>query len=69
MAGPQTGIETASPFSQMKAEHKLYVVLAAVFVSCLLLGDVIGGKTVPTFPIFGHDLGPISVGIIPVPGA
>jgi queuosine precursor transporter len=67
MTGPEAVVETASPFSRMKAEHKLYVVLAAVFVSCLLLGDVIGGKTIPTFPIFGHDLGPISVGIIPFP--
>lgn len=56
-----------APFSSLRAEHKLYVCLAAVFVSCLLLGDVIGGKTIPTFTIFGHDLGPISVGIIPFP--
>jgi uncharacterized integral membrane protein (TIGR00697 family) len=55
------------PFAGMKAEHKLYVVLAAVFVSCLLLGDIVGGKTIPTFTIAGHDLGPISVGIIPFP--
>ncbi len=45
----------------MTASHKLFVCLAAVFVSCLLLGDVIGGKTIPT------PLGPISVGIIPFP--
>lgn len=57
----------ASPFSGMRAEHKLYVCLTAVFVSCLLLGDVIGGKTISTFTIAGHDLGPISVGIIPFP--
>lgn len=61
------GTAQASPFSGMKAEHKLFVVLSAVFVSCLLLGDVIGGKTIPTFTIGGHDLGPISVGIIPFP--
>src|SRR3954465_10756337 len=54
-------------YGSMKAEHKLYVVLASVFVSCLLLGDIIGGKTIPTFSLFGHDLGPISVGIIPFP--
>jgi uncharacterized integral membrane protein (TIGR00697 family) len=35
--------------------------LCAVFVACLLLGDVIGGKTIAT------PLGPISVGIIPFP--
>jgi queuosine precursor transporter len=50
-----------SPFASMTATHKLFVCLAAVFVSCLLLGDVIGGKTIPT------PLGPISVGIIPFP--
>jgi uncharacterized integral membrane protein (TIGR00697 family) len=51
----------------MTAEAKLYICLSAVFVSCLLLGDIIGGKTIPTFHIAGHDLGPISVGIIPFP--
>ena len=66
-AATDTAVESPAPFASMKAEHKLYVVLAAVFVSSLLLGDVIGGKTVPTFSIFGHDLGPISVGIIPFP--
>lgn len=45
----------------MPASHKLYVCLVATFVSCLLLGDIIGGKTVPT------PMGPISVGIIPFP--
>jgi len=59
--------DRASPSTVPRAErampttHKLFVCLAAVFVSCLLLGDVIGGKTIPT------PLGPISVGIIPFP--
>lgn len=53
--------EAASPFARMSASDKLYVCLTAVFVACLLLGDVIGGKTVTT------PLGPISVGIIPFP--
>jgi queuosine precursor transporter len=66
-ASAREGTAQASPFSGMKAEHKLFVVLSAVFVSCLLLGDVIGGKTIPTFALAGHDLGPISVGIIPFP--
>ncbi len=48
-------------FGSMRSSHKLFVVLVAVFVSCLLLGDIIGGKTIPT------PLGPISVGIIPFP--
>jgi uncharacterized integral membrane protein (TIGR00697 family) len=51
----------ASYDTSMKNTHKLFVVLACVFVSCLLLGDVIGGKTIPT------PMGPISVGIIPFP--
>jgi uncharacterized integral membrane protein (TIGR00697 family) len=51
----------ASPFLRMDGSHKLYVYLAAIFVACLLLGDVIGGKTISTY------LGPISVGIIPFP--
>jgi queuosine precursor transporter len=53
--------EDRAPFSSMTASHKLFVVLTAIFVSCLILGDVIGGKTIPT------PLGPISVGIIPFP--
>lgn len=59
--------EAASPFGTMRTEHKLFVALTAVFVACLLLGDIIGGKTIRTFALFGHDLGPISVGIIPFP--
>ena len=50
-----------SPYGSMTASHKLFVCLTAVFVSCLLLGDIIGGKTLTT------PLGPISVGIIPFP--
>ncbi len=47
--------------TQITASQKLFVYLCAVFVSCLLLGDMIGGKTITT------PLGPISVGIIPFP--
>jgi uncharacterized integral membrane protein (TIGR00697 family) len=50
-----------SHYDAMGPADRLFVCLAAVFVSCLLLGDVIGGKTV------GTPLGPISVGIIPFP--
>lgn len=50
-----------SPFATLTVTHKLFVCLSAVFVSCLLLGDVIGGKTIST------PLGPISVGVIPFP--
>ena len=58
---PDSPKDAPSPFSRLGASEKLYIVLAAVFVSCLLLGDVIGGKTIAT------PLGPISVGIIPFP--
>ncbi len=51
----------SSPASALSAHSRLFVALAAVFVSCLLLGDVIGGKIIAT------PLGPISVGIIPFP--
>ena len=58
---PDLAQDTRSPFARMESSHKLFVVLAAVFVACLLLGDVIGGKTITT------PLGPISVGMIPFP--
>ena len=45
----------------MTGQQKLYVYLTAIFVACLLLGDIIGGKTIVT------PMGPISVGIIPFP--
>ncbi len=48
-------------FDGFRMEQKLFVCLVAVFVSCLLLGDVIGGKIIHT------PLGPISVGILPFP--
>jgi hypothetical protein len=54
----------------MDAAQRLYVVLSALFVACLLLGDVIGGKAIPTFDgALGPFAlgGPISVGIIPFP--
>jgi uncharacterized integral membrane protein (TIGR00697 family) len=53
--------DRAPAFSTMNASHRLFVYLCAVFVACLLLGDVIGGKTIAT------PLGPISVGILPFP--
>lgn len=53
--------DSAPAFKEMSASTKLYIYLGAVFVSCLILGDVIGGKTIAT------PLGPISVGIIPFP--
>jgi uncharacterized integral membrane protein (TIGR00697 family) len=53
--------EATTPFGRLDASLKLFVYLCAIFVACLLLGDVIGGKTIAT------PLGPISVGIIPFP--
>jgi hypothetical protein len=53
--------DARAPFARMDASHKLYVYLCGVFVACLLVGDVIGGKTFPT------PLGPVSVGMIPFP--
>lgn len=54
-------VEKRSPFAEMGRSTKLYVYLVAIFVSCLLLGDVTGGKTIAT------PLGAISVGILPFP--
>lgn len=51
----------AHRFARMDASQRLFVYLGALFVSCLLLGDIIGGKTITT------PLGPISVGILPFP--
>jgi uncharacterized integral membrane protein (TIGR00697 family) len=57
----QSSAAVVPPFSRLDASQKLFVYLAATFVSCLLLGDIIGGKTIST------ALGPISVGILPFP--
>ncbi|HZU81850.1 MAG TPA: queuosine precursor transporter [Polyangiaceae bacterium] len=53
--------DTEAAFGRFETSQKLFVYLCAVFVACLLLGDVIGGKILRT------PLGPISVGIIPFP--
>lgn len=56
---PEGAAESA--FTRFGASQKLFVYMCAIFVACLLLGDVIGGKIIRT------PLGPISVGIIPFP--
>ena len=61
MAAPLTNAPPVSGFARFAASQKLFVYLCAIFVACLLLGDIIGGK------IIGTPLGPISVGIIPFP--
>src|ERR1051326_3848933 len=53
--------ESVASFRRMATSYKLYVCLTSIFVACLLLGDVVGGKTISTV------LGPISVGILPFP--
>lgn len=53
--------EQSQPFARMDGAQRLFVYLGAIFVACLLLGDITGGKTLST------PLGPISVGIIPFP--
>ena len=64
MAAPAVPVQeggAASAFTRFAASQKLFVYMCAIFVACLLLGDVIGGKIIRT------PLGPISVGIIPFP--
>jgi len=56
-----TASTEAPAFREVSPSTRLYIYLGAIFVSCLILGDVIGGKTIST------PLGPISVGIIPFP--
>jgi queuosine precursor transporter len=52
---------SAAPAHSLSLSNKLFVCLAGTFIACLLLGDVIGGKT------FATPLGPVSVGMIPFP--
>lgn len=58
---PSAAVTEARGAAPLDVSQRLFVYLCAVFVSCLLLGDIIGGKTIST------PLGPISVGIIPFP--
>lgn len=63
-------LRRSTGFEGMDGSQKLFVVLVAVFVSCLLLGDITGGKAIPTFDATVGGIavgGPISVGIIPFP--
>jgi uncharacterized integral membrane protein (TIGR00697 family) len=49
------------PPKPLGVEQKLFVYLAAIFVTCLVLGDVTGGKA------FATSIGPVSVGMILFP--
>lgn len=50
-----------APPNELGAYAKLYVVLAAIFVTCLVVGDVIGGKNAVT------PIGAVSVGMLAFP--
>jgi queuosine precursor transporter len=45
--------------------HKLFLVLAGIFTTCLVVGDIIGGKLVST-QIFGFEF-TTTVGMVPFP--
>ncbi|MBK6519311.1 MAG: queuosine precursor transporter [Polyangiaceae bacterium] len=49
------------PPKHLGVGQKLFVVLGAIFVTCLVLGDVTGGKA------FSTPVGPVSVGLILFP--
>lgn len=51
----------ADPPKHLGVGQKLFVVLGAIFVTCLVLGDVTGGKA------FSTPVGPVSVGLILFP--
>jgi queuosine precursor transporter len=50
---------------RLDARQTLFLYLVGVFITCLLVGDIIGGK-LSQISVFGWDL-PISVGMIPFP--
>ena len=45
--------------------HKLFLVLAGIFITCLVVGDIIGGKLVST-RVFGFEF-TTTVGMVPFP--
>ncbi len=47
------------------SRQKLFVVLAAIFTTCLVVGDIIGGKLIQT-ALFGQTI-TLTVGMIPFP--
>lgn len=49
----------------LDAKYKLFVVLAGVFTTCLVVGDIIGGKLIQTV-LFGQTI-TLTVGMIPFP--
>lgn len=51
----------ATPFTRLDGSQRLFIGLCAVFITCLLLGDITGGKA------FATPIGPVSVGLILFP--
>src|SRR5688572_16575394 len=49
----------------LDARIKLFVILAGVFTTCLVVGDIIGGKLIQT-AVFGQTI-TLTVGMIPFP--
>ncbi|MDX2050761.1 MAG: queuosine precursor transporter [Polyangiaceae bacterium] len=49
----------------LDTRHKLFLVLAATFITCLIVGDIIGGKLVQTH-ILGFEF-TTTVGMLPFP--
>lgn len=50
-----------TPYSRLEPAQRLYVILCATFVTCLVLGDITGGKA------FATPFGPVSVGLLLFP--
>src|SRR3954466_709178 len=44
---------------------RLFVILAAIFMTCLVVGDIIGGKLIEAH-LFGHSF-TLTVGMVPFP--
>jgi hypothetical protein len=60
-AAPRDQPAAAVALDARGRSERLYVVLCAVFVSCLLVGDITGGKA------FATPVGPVSVGLLLFP--
>ena len=60
-ASATTSRGDASPFGRLDQSQRLYILLCAIFVTCLLLGDITGGKA------FATPVGPVSVGLLVFP--
>lgn len=54
-----------STFMFLDKRHKLFLVLCGIFITCLLVGDIIGGKLVEA-RIFGLEF-TTTVGMVPFP--